>query len=171
MTWNRALRYPAPQRPASAEPDEPLPDRSKFALHVVFTTWPGTLAALRIAAQQSRLLEPRIILWFFQQIPRQFSAASPPISTDFIQRRLRAMARKCCPDVGTEIRICLCTNQWECMRAAFTPDNVVVAGGRKWWWHSREQKMAAFLRSYGCRVLFVATQSAVSNMGRKSAQT
>jgi hypothetical protein len=171
MNWNRALRSPAAQRPASAEPGELSPGRSKFAVHVVFTTWPGTLAALRTAAQQSRLLDPRIIVWFFQQVPRQFSTVSPPVSTDFIQRRLRAMARKCCPDIETEIRICLCTNQWECMKAAFTPDNVVVAGGKRRWWRSREQRMAAFLRSYGCRVLFVATTPAVSNMGRKSAQT
>ena len=166
MSWNRALRSPTVQRPASAEPGELSPDHSEFAVHVVFTTWPGTLAALQTAAQQARLLDPRIIVWFFQQIPSQFSTASPPVSTDFLKRRLRAMARKCCPDVETEIHICLCTNQWECMKAAFALDNLVVAGGKKRWWRSREQRMAAFLRSSGCRVLFVPTKPAVSDPER-----
>lgn len=150
--------------PVTLEPTHLGAGFTKFTVHVVFTTWPGTLAALRMAAQRPYLFEPRIIVWFFQQVPRQFSAVLPPVSTDFLKRRLRAMARKCCSGVETEIRICLCTNERECMRAALPPENVVLAGGRKrWWpWPSRERRIAAFLKTCGCRVLFVATDRTIA---------
>jgi hypothetical protein len=170
MKWTVELPCVAAPQRAPVQPHELWTDRSAFALHVVFTTWPGTLAALQMAARQSRSLGARIVIWFFEQVPRQFTTASPPISTKFLKRRLQAMARKCCPGVESQIRICLCTDQWQSMRTVFTPESVVLAGGRKRWWGSREQRTVTLLRSHGCRVLFVSTERAVPGMERKRAK-
>jgi hypothetical protein len=155
MEWMGNSRSVLVQPPEATEPAGPSGDFPRVVLHVIFTTWPGTIAALRVADRQSQSLGARIVIWFFQTVPRQFPASSPPISTSFIRRRLRAMARKCCRNAEVEIRICLCTNQLRSMEQAFASDAVVLAGGRKRWWRSREQKMTAFLRSCGYRALFV----------------
>jgi hypothetical protein len=157
MYWHPELSRSAKRRQPSPTPENQSAEFSTFALHIVFTTWPGTLAALQLAVAQSQLLEPRIIVWAFQQIPRQFSAGSPPVATEFLKRRLRALARKCCPKTDVQIRVCLCTNQQDCMKTAFPQEGVLMVGGRKRWWRTREEKMAGFLRSCGHHVLFVAT--------------
>jgi hypothetical protein len=159
MGPERHLRAVAKEQPRRAETAEASAEHSKFALNVVFTTWRGTMAALGVADRQSRSLGSRILLWYFQTVPSQFSTSCPPVSTDFAKRRLAAMARKCCRNAEVEIHICFCTDQRSCMRVVLTPESIVIAGGRRRWWSSREQRIAALLRSYGCQVLFVPEKS------------
>jgi hypothetical protein len=155
MDWDVNLRSVAVEPLPTAATAEPPPEHPRFALNVVFTTWRGTLAAVRIASRLSGSLGARILIWYFQTVPSQFSPSSPPVSTEFVKRRLGAMVRMCGRRSEAEIHICFCTDQRRCMQAVFAPESVVIAGGRRRWWSSREEKTAALLQSYGCRVLFV----------------
>ena len=157
MRWIKKLRSGAVEQPGTVERPELLAACSTFTIHVIFTTWPGTLAALRMAAQQTQSLGARIVIWCFQVVPRQFTATSPPVSTRFVEQQMRSMVKKYCQNMEVEIRMCLCTNQENCMRRVFTPETVVLAGGRKRWWPTREQRTAQLLESHGCRVLFVTS--------------
>jgi hypothetical protein len=156
MGWGHYLRSAATEPPGADSAPAASAVHSPFSLNVVFTTWQGTLAALNVADRQSRSLGLRVVLWYFQTVPSHFTPSCPPVSTEFLKQRLLAMARTCRRTEDVEIRICFCTNEQSCMQALLPPESVVIAGGRKRWWLSREQRTAAFLRSHGCRVLFIA---------------
>jgi hypothetical protein len=138
-----------------AAPPETSSDLAPFIVHVVFTSWQGTLGSLQHASQMSRSLGAKIVLWYFQNVPRQFAASQAPVSTHFLKRRLCAMARKCCHRTDVEIRIYACTDPDRCMKSSLLAGSVVLIHGRKrWWWPTPEQKAASALESNGCRVLF-----------------
>lgn len=86
-------------------------------VNVVFTTWAGTQAALKMAGQWTRYLEARVVVWFLEVVPRQFALRRPPLSVEFTERRLANLAVNCCDGVDVEIRMCLCTDFSQCLMA------------------------------------------------------
>jgi hypothetical protein len=128
-----------------------------FDVNVVFTTWRGTYAALRAASEWARRLNGRILLWYPQVVPRQFSTTAPPISVTFVERRLQSLAEVCCEDLNVVIRVCLCRDEQQCLRNGLDSESVVLVGGKKRWLPTHEQKLAVFLHSCGLRVLFIAS--------------
>jgi hypothetical protein len=127
---------------------------AKFEINVIFTTWLGTQAALHTASQWACRLGARIVLWFPQAVPRQFSMTAPPVSTAFMERRLQSLAA-CCENLEIVIRICLCRDGEQCLLTVLEPDSIVLVGGKRRWLRTQEQKLANLLRSYGHRVVFI----------------
>jgi hypothetical protein len=131
---------------------------SRSDVNVVFTTWAGTQAALKMAGQWTQYLEARIVVWFLEVVPRQFALRRPPSSVEFTERRLTKLATSCCDGVDVEIRLCLCTNFSQCLVANLKPDSMVFMGGRTRIWRTWERKLAEFLKVQGHVVLFVDTK-------------
>ena len=127
-------------------------------VNVVFTTWAGTQAALKMAGQWTQYLEARVVVWFLEVVPRQFALRRPPASVEFTERRLANLAMSCCQDVDVEIRMCLCTNFSQCLVTNLKRDSVVFMGGRTRVWRTWERKLAEFLKVQGHVVLFVDTK-------------
>src|SRR5580692_12443816 len=85
------------------------------AVNVVFTTWAGTQAALKMAGGWAQFLEARVVVWFLEVVPRQSALRRPPASVEFMEGRLTQLAMRCCDSVDVEIRMCLCTNFRQCL--------------------------------------------------------
>ena len=120
---------------------------AEFQINVIFTTWLGTHAALQTAGQWARCLGARIVLWFPQIVPRQFSITAPPVPTTFTEQRLQSLAAVCCEDLEIVIRVCLCRDEEQCLLNGLEPESVVLVGGKRRWFPTQEQKLAAFLQS------------------------
>lgn len=127
-------------------------------VNVVFTTWAGTQAALKMAGQWTRYLEARVVVWFLEVVPRQFALRRPPLSVEFTERRLANLAVNCCDGVDVEIRMCLCTDFSQCLMANLKKDSLVFIGGRTRVWRTWEKKLAEFLKAQGHVVLFIDTK-------------
>ncbi len=140
------------------EPPDNSASHLSLQVHVVFTNWIGTKAALRMAGEWVRGLDARIVVWFPQVVPRQFPMTKPPVSSVFAERRLGSMALEYCEDAEISLQMCYCTNLRRCLANVLGPDSVVLVGGKKRWWRSTEQKLAGFLKSCGHRVLFISTE-------------
>ena len=160
MDWGRTFRARATRPQQAVQSFESTPESHPFSIHVVFTTWRGTRAAMRVAGLQSRSLGARIVLWYFQVVPSQFNLASPPVSTEFVARRLAAIAQEYCAESEAEVHICFCTDQRHSMTRALAAESLVITGGKRRWWRSREERIATLLQSHGCRVLFVSDRDA-----------
>ena len=127
-------------------------------VNVVFTTWAGTQAALKMAGQWTRYLEARVVVWFLEVVPRQFALRRPPLSVEFAEQRLAKLAVNCCDGVDVEIRMCLCTNFSQCLMANLKRDSLIFIGGRTRLWRTWERKLAEFLKVQGHVVLFIDTR-------------
>ena len=138
----------------------PLPEfqervRSEGRVDVIFTTWNGTRAALRMANRWALCLESRIVLWFAEVVPRQFALRRPPASVEFTERRLTALAAKYCQGLNVEIQLCLCTDLQRCLATNLPPESMVFLGGRVRWWRTWEKELGEFLRDRGHTVLYL----------------
>ena len=148
----------ASEQAAISAPSNRPGSTPRLEIHVVFTEWQGTRAALRAASQWARCLSGQIVLWCPQVVPHQVSLTAPPISISFLEQRLESLALACCEDLEVMVRVCLCRDEQQCLLNALDPESVVLVGGKKHWLPTQEQKLAAFLRSYGLRVLFIPTK-------------
>ncbi|HXH86728.1 MAG TPA: hypothetical protein VNI35_07860 [Nitrospira sp.] len=142
-------------REAISEPPGDYGFGEKFEVDVIFTTWPGTQAALYAVREWTRYLDARVVLWSPQVVPRRFSMTAPPVSTGFIEHSLQRLAEVCCDGMEVVIRVCLCREQHDCLLSVLSPQSIVLVGGKVRWWHTQEQRLAGFLHSAGLRVLFI----------------
>jgi hypothetical protein len=142
-------------REAISEPPGEFGFGERFEVDVIFTTWPGTQAALYAARQWTRYLDARVVLWSPQVVPRRFSMTAPPVSTGFIEHSLQRLAEVCCGGVEVVIRVCLCREQHDCLLSVLSPQSIVLVGGKVRWWSTQEQRLTGFLHSAGLRVLFI----------------
>lgn len=132
---------------------------AELEVNVIYTTWLGTQIASHTASRWARCLNARIVLWFPQVVPRQFSITAPPVSTKSTEDRLQSFAVACCEDLEIEIRVCLCRDEEQCLLNVLEPDSVVLMGGKRRWFPTQEQKLATLLHSHGHRVLFIHTHT------------
>jgi hypothetical protein len=138
-----------------AAPSSRLGSNRGFEVHVVFTDWRGTRAAMQAASRWARFLRGQIVLWCPQVVPHQVSLTSPPISTPFLEQGLESLALACCENSEIMIRVRLCRDTQQCLLNLLDPEAGVLVGGKKRWLPTQEQKWAAFLHSSGLRVLFM----------------
>ena len=134
---------------------------SKFEVHVVYTNWHGTWAALRAADQWGRCLRARIKLWLPLVVPRRIPITVPAVSLSFMEQRLRDLASSCCEGHEIAIEVRLCRDLKQCLAHVLDPTSTVLVGGNKRWLHTREQRLADFIQSCGLRVLFIPAKENV----------
>ena len=137
----------------------PWPTRSaaprsiQLPLYVLFTNPRQTRAALAHAQTLARGLDATITLLAIQQVPYPLSVSQPPISVDFLARRLRQLA----PDDSTlHIQICLCRDARTAARDLLPPGALLLIGTGSWF-HRRFHRLASQLTQAGCSVIQTGT--------------
>jgi hypothetical protein len=124
----------------------------RLEVTVVFTSDPGTTAALESAAVLASQLSAHITLVVAQTVPYPLPLDSPPVLLDFSERRFAEIASL--SPVETMVRLYLCRDRCETLKAVLRPHSLVVMGGRKSWWPTREKRLAEHLRHTGHEVIF-----------------
>jgi hypothetical protein len=125
----------------------------ELEVKVIFTTIPGTLAALRLAGQYARDLRGRISILATQIVPYPLPLERPPVAPEFTTRCYRTLASD--RRIETRVQVYLCRDSRQALLRALKPNSLVVIGGRKHWWPTPEQALARILRSHGHQVIFV----------------
>jgi hypothetical protein len=122
-------------------------------VQVIYTTHSETLAALEVASRLGGNLgtHPKVVRLY--AVPYALPLESPPVSVDFLEEQIRALAREC-PTEFTS-RIYLCREPRWTLRELFPPHSVIVIAGKKRWWPTKEQRWASWLRRAGHEVIFV----------------
>jgi hypothetical protein len=123
----------------------------ELEVNVVYTRLPGTAETLNAASGLARGLGARVTVHVARVIPYPLELKSPPVSVQFAEERLLALAGE--QPVETNIQMYLCRDLTETIRRVLKPASVVVIGGRKRWWPTREQKLARTLRRDGHHVI------------------
>ena len=136
----------------SAPVSAPAVLNPELEVNVVYTRLPGTAETLNAASGLARGLGARVTVHVAQVIPYPLALKSPPVSVQFAEQQLLALAGE--QPVETNIQVYLCRDLTETIRRVLKPDSVVVIGGRKRWWPSREQRLAGILRRDGHHVIF-----------------
>jgi hypothetical protein len=128
-------------------------EERKLEVNVIFTTTPGTLAALRLAGQHACDLRGRINILVVQVVPYPLPLENPLVTPEFTTQRYRTLAAD--QEIETRVEVYLCRNPRQPLLRALKPNSLVVIGGRKRRWPTREQALARILRSHGHQVIFV----------------
>jgi hypothetical protein len=128
---------------------------SEFRVTVVATTTAGTIAALRTAAALGANLKAKIRLVTVEATPFQRAADAPPVSADFLQRRMQTLVRASgirADEVSVDVWLCRDRN--EGLRWILPVRSLVVVGGKGRWWCRRERALKKFLAILGHQVIF-----------------
>jgi len=131
---------------------------SGLEVNVIFTTDEGTLAALKTANSLARRLGTRIRLLAPQPVPWVLPLTHPPVSIEFLKRRLLNMARQCEDAIEVHAELLLCRDRTQCLSQALRHNSLVVVGGKKHWWATREARLAQVLSSKGHHVIFAESR-------------
>jgi hypothetical protein len=129
-------------------------ESSCLVVHVLFTDFQATAAALETAASLASSLAARIQLLAFQAVPYAVPLDMPPVSAEFIEKRLFDLISRL--DRGAReagAHLYLCRNRREALLQVLAPHSLVVIGARRLWWPLSRNKIAAALRSAGHHVL------------------
>jgi hypothetical protein len=123
---------------------------------VLFTTIPGTLEALRSAADLAHGLRARIRLLVPHVVAYPLPLDQPAVQLSVLVRRFIAISQHA--EAETTIDIRLCRDPWDAIREALSAPSIVVLGGRRRWWPTREDSMARRLRSEGHHVVLTESK-------------
>jgi len=145
--------------PATGLPVEPGTEQANRPLNlsVVFTSVEATLAALQEAGNLASSLGARITLLVPQVVPYPLPLETPPVMTEFNERRFRVIASHSL--VETNVHIYLCRDKIKMLTSVLKPRSIVVLGGRRrWWWPTADEVLAGQLRRIGHEVIFRQTE-------------
>ena len=140
----------APKSPETANPIGP------FEVVVMFTDVPGTLKALKTAAELAHNLNGRIRILAPQVVPYPLPLESPQVSTEFNERRFQTIARQ--SRIETRVDVRLCRDRVDALCQALEPEALVVIGVHRSWWPSSEKALAGKLRRKGHHVIVVDSE-------------
>jgi hypothetical protein len=142
--------HTGPRRPETLNPGGPL------EVVVLFTDVPGTLKALKTAAELAHNLSGRIRLLAPQVVPYPLPLERSPVSQEFNERRFQTLASQGCID--TRVEVCLCRDRADAVRRALQPEALVVMGACPSWWPTAETALARKLRRNGHHVILVDSE-------------
>jgi hypothetical protein len=117
----------------------------------LFTDMSETAAALQSAAKLSTDLSARIVLLVPLTVPHPLPLERPPVSLEFICRRIRELAA----GVTTEIDayVYLSRDPQQAIMDVLSPASLIVLGSRHRWIFERSRRIARKLRRRGHRVV------------------
>jgi hypothetical protein len=128
----------------------------RLEVAIIFTTVPGTTAALEAAGKLAQGLNAKLRLLVPQVVPYQFPLTRPPVDLDHARRAALALLTGLCLSEHMTIQICLCRSRQECWNRAVPAGSLVLVGGRRSWWAKSERRLAERIRSLGHEVIFVS---------------
>lgn len=148
-----ALPRRATDANGAANPEHNVPTVRTTEIYAVFTSIDETLAAVRVANTLARALAVPLTLIHFRSVPYELPIDAPdgpsPIETGGFVDRLRAEG------VNARVRVYLCRNARQSIRAALKRHSVIVIGGRHRWWPTRAERWRQALEAEGHFVVFV----------------
>jgi hypothetical protein len=135
---------------------DPAAESTSLRINVLFTEMRETLAALSSAATLSTNLSARIVLLVPLTVPHPLPLDRPPVSLDFVCRRIRELAAA----VATEIEafVYLSRDPQQAIMDALTPASLIVLGSRNRWLFEKSKRIARKLRRRGHRVVLAETR-------------
>lgn len=144
--------------PTTLLPERPMAKGEEHGLDidVVFTSYKGTLAALKEAGSLAKRLGGHITLLVPQVVPILLPITRPPVLLSWIKRRLRAMASQSPVDIT--VRLILCRDSWKTLAAVLKPHSLVLVGGRHSWWPTAAVRLARRLQDAGHEVIFAEAE-------------
>lgn len=128
--------------------------QEKMRVVVIATTPRSTVSALRAASGLAADLGAQVTLLAMEQVPLQFPLQKPPVSIDFLERKLHGLA--CEANIlGAEVlvQLCLCRSPLESLAAILRPHSLILIGRRKHWWEVRKRNLERFLSRLGHTVI------------------
>src|SRR5260370_9725248 len=137
----------APKRPEKVHPASTLEGV------VMFADVPGTLKALKTAAELAHSLNGRIRLMAPQVVPYPLPLESPPVSKKFSQMRFQTLASH--GSIDTHVELYFCRDRDEAVCQALEPEDIIVIGARRSWWPTAEKALARKLQRKGHHVILV----------------
>jgi hypothetical protein len=138
------------------EPGLEQSQEQRLDITVPFTSVESTVAALRRAGQLASRLNGRITLVVPQPVPYPLPLPSPPVLSDFNERRFRVIAQE--SRVETSVQVYLCRDRYETLESVLPPRSLVVLGIRDHWWPTEEKSLARRLRRAGHEVVVTKTE-------------
>jgi hypothetical protein len=130
---------------------DPAEESTSLRIYVLFTEMSETVAALRSAAKLSTNLSAQIVLLVPLTVPHPLPLERPPVSLDFVCRRIREMAAT----VATEIEayVYLSRDPQQAIMDTLSPASLIVLGSRHRWLFEKSRRIARKLRRRGHRVI------------------
>jgi hypothetical protein len=147
------------QRPFSGRNGPPKAlEKACPALDVVvmFTDVPGTLIALKAAAELAHGLNGRIRLLAAQVVPYPLPLESPQVSKEFNERRFQTIASH--SRIETRVEVYVCRDREDAFCQALQAEALVVIGVHRSWRPTREKALARKLQKKGHQVIFVDSE-------------
>jgi hypothetical protein len=136
------------------EPEHHVPSEIVTdAVYVVYTTIPGTLAALRVAGVVSRAMGVPLRLIHFRTVPSPLPVDAPtglsPIETAEFANQLRAER------YDVSLHVYLCRDARAAIATSLRRGSIVAIGGNRSWWPTEGDRWKRWLEAAGHFVLFV----------------
>jgi len=127
---------------------------------VMFTDVPGTLKALKTAAELAHNLNGRIRLLAPQVVPYPLPLDSPQVSRQFNERRFQTLAADGSVPVliDTRVEMCLCRDRDAAVCQTLGSEALVVMAARRSWLPTAEKALARKLRKKGHHVILVDSE-------------
>lgn len=140
-------------------------DRQFLEVNVIHTDPQSTCAALRFAESFASGLNASIHLLAVLSVPRQFPIDRPPVSVEFIRRRLCEMVGEYGSPAGRYfLHICISRSRVDTLLQVLRPNSLVVLASGRRFWPTVEKRLSSTLRAHGHNVMLVKADQA--GMGR-----
>jgi hypothetical protein len=122
---------------------------------VIFTDALATKAAMQRAGRIARDLNARFCILAPIVVPHRIPIEQPPVSPDHVRQQILLVLAGVTSENGIRVQLCLCRNDYECLKELLPPGSLVFVGGRSSWPGSRDRRLERSLRAMGHDVVFV----------------
>ena len=124
-------------------------------LKVVFTDARATKAALGLAGRIARDLNARFCVLAPLVVPHRIPIEQPPVSPGHVRQQILSALAGVTSENEIRVQLCVCRDDYECLRELLPPGSLVFVGGRSSWPGSRDRRLERALRAMGHDVVFV----------------
>jgi hypothetical protein len=131
--------------------EDPPAESASLQIYVLFTEMSETMAALRSAVALSTNLPARIVLLVPLTVPHPLPLDRPPVSLDFVCRRIRELAAAVA--IQIEALVYLSRDPHEAVIKMLRPASLIVIGSRSRWLFEKSKRIARKLRRRGHHVV------------------
>jgi hypothetical protein len=142
--------------------DDALPPQGpdpRLRLIVIHTTMDGTRSALRAVAALADGLGAVVGVLVAQVVPFHVPLDRPPVSLDFLRRRLCGLASEAGLQVAeVRIQICLCRDRIRALHQSLHSRSLIFIGAQGRWKSRHERKLAKVLSREGHFVILLDTR-------------
>ena len=130
---------------------DPSTEPAALRIYVLFTEMSETTAALRSAVTLSTNLPARIVLLVPLTVPHPLPLERPPVSLDFVCRRIRELVSTV--NIQVDAFVYLSRDPHQAIFDMLRPASLIVIGSRRRWLFEKSRRIARKLRRRGHHVV------------------